>query len=207
MVLAFLASLSLDRPNILDVGCGPGWFTDNLARHGTVTGLDLSEEAINMARSRFPKVTFMAGNVYEVRLPEAHFDVVVSQEVLDHVEDQSAFISRVAGLLKPGGHLLLSYANKFVMDRARDDFPPQPSGHISHYLTGKDFKQLLRPHFQLLRSRTIIPVGHEGLLRIINSHKLNVLARPLIGQQHLDHMKERMGLGFQVISLAQKRTQ
>src|SRR2546422_2284565 len=46
-VLAFLRSLHLDDPSILDVGCGPGWFTERLARFCAVTGIGLLEEAIN----------------------------------------------------------------------------------------------------------------------------------------------------------------
>src|SRR5439155_22565200 len=113
-VLAFLASLSLHQPAILDVGCGPGWYTDTLRRFGPVTGIDLSEEAITIAKSRFPEIHFIAGNFYELAL-QNQFDLVVSQEVIDHVEDQPKFVQRAAQVLKPGGHLILSATNKFVM--------------------------------------------------------------------------------------------
>src|SRR5437870_9740293 len=91
-VLTCLASLGNDKLRILDVGCGPGWYTDKVARFGQVTGMDLSEEAIAMARSRFPHITFIAGNIYEYPLPAGHFDAVVSQEVIDHVEDSVLFM-------------------------------------------------------------------------------------------------------------------
>src|SRR6266851_2532979 len=69
MVLSFIRSLGLDNPLILDVGCGPGWYTNKLSHFGRVTGIDLSEEAITMARSRFPHITFFARNVYDDSLP------------------------------------------------------------------------------------------------------------------------------------------
>src|SRR6266478_398022 len=75
-ILNYLQSLRLDRPTILDMGCGMGWFADKLARLGPTTGIDLSDEAIEQAKANFPGVTFRAGNVYEMDLPERHFDVV-----------------------------------------------------------------------------------------------------------------------------------
>src|SRR5262249_49094563 len=84
MVVSFVGSLGLDNPLILDVGCGPGWYTNRLSRFGNVTGIDLSEEAIQMAKSRFRHITFIARNVFDDPLPAGHFDVVVSQEVIDH---------------------------------------------------------------------------------------------------------------------------
>src|SRR5688572_19310330 len=106
-ILSFLGSLGKTNLRILDVGCGPGWYTDKLARFGNVTGLDLSEDAIEMARTRFPHITFIAGNIYDQWLPAEHFDVVVSLEVIDHVEDSLIFLERIERALKPGGHLIL----------------------------------------------------------------------------------------------------
>src|SRR5438128_11089024 len=126
MVLSFVKAVATNRPSILDVGCGPGWYTANLSAFGQVTGIDLSEEAIRMAKSRFPHITFVAGNIYQHSLPPGHFDLVVSQEVIDHVEDSVSFVERVADLLKPGGHLILSCTNKFVVDRLDErEYPSQ----------------------------------------------------------------------------------
>src|SRR3989442_11595788 len=46
-----VASLALERPKILDLGCGNGWFSQELSRFGLVTGVDLSAEAIAMAEA------------------------------------------------------------------------------------------------------------------------------------------------------------
>jgi trans-aconitate methyltransferase len=75
-VLTFLRSLALDHPTILDLGCGPGWYTEKLAQFGPTVGIDLSEEAISMAKARFPHVTFRAGNLYETPLPAAHYTLM-----------------------------------------------------------------------------------------------------------------------------------
>ena len=59
-ILTVLSSLPLGRPKLLDLGCGPGWYTEKLTRFGEVTGIDLSDEAISIARSRFPGINFVA---------------------------------------------------------------------------------------------------------------------------------------------------
>ncbi len=207
MILDLLRSLSVKQAKILDLGCGPGWYTEKFVQFGQVTGVDLSTEAIAMAKSRFPNITFLAGNLYEISLPSEHFDIVVSQEVIDHVEDRLSFLNRVADVLKVGGYLILSCANKFVMDRLENgQFPQQPSAHISQHLDVKGWKRLLRPHFHVLRLRTILPrVGSRGIYRLINSSKLNTALGFLIPQKSLDVIKERAGFGYTIILLAQKR--
>jgi 2-polyprenyl-3-methyl-5-hydroxy-6-metoxy-1,4-benzoquinol methylase len=206
-VLRAVRSVAANRLRILDVGCGPGWYTSKLAAFGEVTGIDLSEEAINMARSRYPDIQFIAGNVYDYSLPSGHFDIAISQEVIDHVEDSSTFVERVAEVLKPGGHLVLSCTNRFVVDRLNEDeFPSQPAAHIGRYFNRKTLKQLLRRNFQLLTVETIIPIGHRGILRIVNSYKLTRLLAHVASTQFLDRLKERAGLGYQIVVLAQKRT-
>ena len=144
VVLRFLSSLPLEHPEIIDLGCGPGRYTEKFTRFGQVTGVDLSDEAIAMAKSRYPNVTFLAGNLYELPLPLEHYDVVISQEVIDHVEDRVEFLDRATSLLKPGGYLLLACNNKFVMDRLGEGVsPPQPPEHISQFLTVRGWKRLL----------------------------------------------------------------
>ena len=83
-VLAVLESLRLADPEILDFGCGTGWFTAELSRLGRATGIDLSEGAIAQAKATYPHIPFIAANLFETSFPAERFDVVVSQEVLAH---------------------------------------------------------------------------------------------------------------------------
>ncbi len=206
VVLTFLSLLSLDHPRILDLGCGPGWYTEKLAHFGPTTGIDLSEEAIQMAQARFPHIKFISGNLYDLPLPAEHYDVVVSQEVFDHVEDQVEFVRRAAYVLKPKGYLILSCANKFVMDRLQEgEFPAQPNTHIAQYLNIKRLKGLIQPYFRVLRIKSILPIGHRGILKLINSYKVNKILGHLISSRYLDSLKERACLGYQLILLAQKK--
>jgi SAM-dependent methyltransferase len=203
-ILAYLRSLRLREPILLDMGCGMGWFADKLAQFGSTTGVDLSDEAIAQAKSKFPHVTFMAGNALELDLPEGHFDVVVSQEVIAHVPDQTAYLEHAVRLLKPRGYLIVTSVNRFV--HFRNQWPPSPLGHIEQWLSRGELKRLLRPHFRVLRSTTAVPLGHGGILRLVNSWKLNGALELLFSGERIDAFKEWAGFGWTQIVLAQKRS-
>ena len=205
-ILQIIRELRIPRPRILDFGCGHGWFTERLADLGDAQGIDLSPEAIAMAKSRRPDLEYIAGDVYQADLPKAYFDILVSQEVISHVENQPKYIERAAQVLKPSGYVIITTGNKFVMDRLGDvgwlTYPPE---HIEHELTRGQMKRLLRPKFRILKLCTIIPHGTRGILRLINSSKLNALLGAFIGPEKLSEIKEKAGFGWQMVVLAQKK--
>lgn len=205
-IVAYLASLRLRNPRILDVGCGTGDYTQGLARFGPTTGIDLSETAVEVARSEFPHIEFVVGNLYDYPLSSDHFDVIIAQEVFDHVENQPAFVDRVASLLRQDGHLILSCTNRFVVDRLLPGtLPQQPSHHIAKYLLRHELNALLQRRFRVIRTTSVIPLGQRGILRVVNSYRLNTVVGKLVGQRRLDALKERAGLGYQMIAVARKR--
>jgi 2-polyprenyl-3-methyl-5-hydroxy-6-metoxy-1,4-benzoquinol methylase len=202
-LLNILRSLPLQNPKILDLGCGTGWFTGKLAQLGEATGIDLSETAIAIAKSQFPHVKFMATNLFEHPLPAKHFDVIVSQEVIAHVQDQVGYVERIAATLKPHGYLVITTANKFMVERV--SWPQQPPSHIEKWFTLRLFKRLLNSHFRVLKTMTIMPVGDRGIYSIINSRKLNIVLGWMIANHRLEAFKEWAGLGYTLIAVAQKR--
>jgi 2-polyprenyl-3-methyl-5-hydroxy-6-metoxy-1,4-benzoquinol methylase len=203
-ILDWLSSLGLQNPKILDLGCGIGWFSEMLASLGQVTGVDLSEDAIAQARARCPQARFFAANILAEKFPDGDFDVAVSQEVIAHVEDQARYIQRAAELLRPGGYLIITTANKLVFERVRGGFYDYPPEHIEVSLDMKALKRLLQPHFNVLRSDTINPVGNKGVLRLVNSPKLNTALQLFLKPESLTALKEHAGFGYDLIVLAQK---
>jgi hypothetical protein len=105
--------------------------------------------------------------------------------------------------LKTGGYLILTTVNKFVFER-REDVAPIAPGQIRQWLNTKDVKLLLRPLFCLQRVMTVMPEGHKGTLRLINSHKLNALMQLFFSPATLTRLKEMAGLGQTIVVLARK---
>jgi 2-polyprenyl-6-hydroxyphenyl methylase/3-demethylubiquinone-9 3-methyltransferase len=103
---------------VLDVGCGGGLISEPLARLGArVTGLDPAPETIEAARRHAAgqglDIDYRAGRVEDLGATEAGaFDAVVCLEVVEHVPDPAAFLAACAGLLRPGGLMLLSTLNR-----------------------------------------------------------------------------------------------
>jgi SAM-dependent methyltransferase len=200
-IIDWIRALRLHNPSILDYGCGTGWFTEELSKLGSATGVDLSPAAIAAAKKRYPRPAFMAANLFELSLKDQKFDVIVSQEVIAHVVDPAEYVGRITSMLKPGGFLVLTTANKTVMDRLAH--PPDPEAHIKRWLGLGDLRRLLQPRYTLLKRTTIIPRGDRGFLRLANSAKVNAVLGHILGHAALERFKERAGWGYTLLTLWQ----
>ena len=96
--------------DLLDVGCGPGNLTLDLARRvapGRVLGLDAAADAVDAARADAPidgpTVEFAAGDVYALDLEDASFDVVHAHQVLQHLADPVAALREMRRVVRPDG--------------------------------------------------------------------------------------------------------
>lgn len=107
----------LEGLSILDIGCGGGLVTEPLARlGGQVTGIDPAVENIEAARRHATgqglAIDYRAARVEELAAEGARFDAVLCLEVVEHVPDAGAFLKTCAGLVRPGGLMLLSTINR-----------------------------------------------------------------------------------------------
>ena len=108
---AYLLPSLVPGQALLDVGCGPGTITLDLARRvapGQVSALDRSAEVIaeaEAARSAaaVTNVAFSVGDVYGLDHDDATFDVVHAHQVLQHLSDPSRALSEMRRVLRPGG--------------------------------------------------------------------------------------------------------
>jgi 2-polyprenyl-3-methyl-5-hydroxy-6-metoxy-1,4-benzoquinol methylase len=194
-----VAALNRTDLAIIDVGCGTGWMAERLSRYGQVTGTDLSDEVLARARLRAPQVNFIAGDLFDLDLPAEGFDVVITLEVLSHVRDQPAFMRRLAQLLKPGGLMVLATQNKPVLERWSAVPGPQP-GQLRHWVDAHALRRLLEPEFVDVRIVSMSPVGDQGLLRIVNSVKLNALVGMLVPPKWIQRAKEKAMLGHTLLA-------
>jgi len=203
-VVQLLASLNLSEPDILEVGCANGWLCAALANFGRVTGIDLADKVIAEGRIKYPHVKFLAGDFLTADLPAGHFDVVVSVAVISVFEDQRQFLERVSELLTSRGYLILMCPHRFIWDRI--DFVRRSHGEIPlNWRNMGELKRLVRDRFSVLDSGTIIPEGHRGILRLVNSYRLNGLIQKVLPKPYIVKLKEWLGLGKTLVIVAQKR--
>ncbi len=108
---AYLLPRLLPGMSLLDVGCGPGTLTADLAAQvapGAVLGIDSAPEVVTEARAYAAErgagnVAIRVADLYTAELPAVSFDVVHAHQVLQHVSDPVAALVAMGRLAKPDG--------------------------------------------------------------------------------------------------------
>ena len=118
---------------VLEVGAGTGFYVDRWLRLGAeVTGVDLTEVAVERLRERFPSARFLQANIGHPLAPPlstelSRYDAVSAFDVLFHIVDDreyAAALANIASLLRPGGWFLWS-----------DNFIHQPTVRVAHQVS------------------------------------------------------------------------
>ena len=81
-----------------------------VGEHGHVTGIDMTPEMLSKARAAAaemgtPNVEFVESEAEQLRFPEASFDVVISNGVIDLIPDKDAVFAEIFRVLTPGGRI------------------------------------------------------------------------------------------------------
>ncbi len=108
---SFLLGRLVPGMALLDVGCGPGTITADLAgrlERGAVVGIDRAEEVIELAREQHrassgADLSFRVGDVYDLEFGDETFDVVYAHQVLQHLGRPIDALAEMRRVLKPGG--------------------------------------------------------------------------------------------------------
>ena len=108
---------------VLDLGCGAGIAAEAFARRGfDVLGVDASAEAIAAgeahAAGKGLALAYRCGAAEDLVAEGLVFDAVTALEVIEHVEDQAAFMALLAALVRPGGMVFVSTLNRTVRSLA-----------------------------------------------------------------------------------------
>ncbi len=107
---------------ILDLGCGTGALTAEIADRGAdVLGVDGSEEMVLRAREKFPAVKFEVLDARQLRFT-AEFDAVFSNAVLHWIPEAEQVVAGVAQALKPGGRFVAEFGGKGNIQRLVEGF-------------------------------------------------------------------------------------
>jgi SAM-dependent methyltransferase len=103
-----IAGLGLpEDARILDAGCGSGRNMIELARRGTVTGVEVSETSVRIARERGAGEVVL-GSMLEMPFADNSFDLATCLDVIEHLEDDAAALRELRRVVAPGGSLLVT---------------------------------------------------------------------------------------------------
>ncbi|MEI7690672.1 MAG: glycosyltransferase [bacterium] len=129
---------------VLDIASGEGYGSDLLLRGGAkkVFGVDISEEAINYSKAKYPGVNFLVGSATTIPLADSSVDIVVSFETIEHItaDDQKIFLEEIKRVLKNDGQLMMSTPNINV-------YPAGNPFHLNE-LSPEEFMGILKKKFK-----------------------------------------------------------
>ncbi len=141
------ASMYVKDKVVFDVACGTGYgsyLLSKVRKAAMVVGLNVSQEAIQKAQHCYKSdALFVVGNVTELPFDNNCFDVVISYETIEHLENPSEYLSEIKRVLKPKGYFLLSTPNKNVTSPF---FRPLNTFHKKEYKL-RTLKNLLQNYF------------------------------------------------------------
>lgn len=125
--LALLGPRLQNRPALLDAGCGTGGFLVRAAEtgcFGALNGVDMSAEAIEIARRRVPGATLEVSPLAQLPFDDGSFGVVVSNDVVQHVHERElgASLAELRRVLRPVGVLAVRTNGGRTARRERDDW-------------------------------------------------------------------------------------
>jgi ubiquinone/menaquinone biosynthesis C-methylase UbiE len=173
------------RRDVLDVASGTGIGSSFLLSAGakSVTGVDVSEECVTLARKLYPSCKFMNADGCALPFPDAYFDVVVSFETIEHVSDCSKFIGSCHRVLKSPGTLILSTPNRSVSRFTPNRF------HIKEFyreeldrLVGSRFNQFEVFAQNPVNLLSFVPI--RTCIRLLEKAKLKELLKRLLRPHH-----------------------
>ena len=147
-----IISIILDNAHIkegikvLDVACGTGvLFEDYIKRGAHVLGIDLSSEMVKVAKSKFPDIDVLCGDVEEIDFDET-FDVIHIYNAFPHFPSPYSLINHLSKYVKKGGYLSVSHS----MSKVALALHHKRASHVSIDLLHEDeLADLMSEYFEI----------------------------------------------------------
>jgi len=142
------ASRLARRRRVLDAGCGTGYGAAELARAAVqVVGTDLSAEAVAYARRRYgaPNLEFVQADCARLPFRDGSFDLAVSFELIEHLDDWRSFLCELRRVLSPAGQCVISTPNRHTYAETRALTGPNPFHR--HEFDFEEFREELQAVF------------------------------------------------------------
>jgi len=119
---------------VLDVACGRGYGTYFISKKSkAMVGVDIRKDYIEFARNNYSSnnLQFLESDATKINLSDNTFDVIISFETIEHLQDADSFLREVIRLLKDDGILLLSTPNRDL--NPQDHSKPTNELHVKEY--------------------------------------------------------------------------
>lgn len=163
---AYVAAESFIQGDVLEVGCGEGRGIDLLiSKANSFTAVDKIEEALAKLRVKYPTGKFIGTNIPPLSaLATNTFDVVVTFQVIEHIENDHLFLEEIHRVLKPGGLALVTTPNR-KLSLTRNPW------HVREYLAD-ELKKLGEKYFASVNMKGI--TGNEKVMQYYEENKKSV---------------------------------
>ncbi|MDD8020942.1 MAG: methyltransferase domain-containing protein [Acidobacteriota bacterium] len=150
----YLLKLALDEsissPKILDMGCGEGYITAEIQKtflDAEISGLDYSISAINYAVENFPGIDFCVADAHNPPYCDNYFDVVVLNNLWEHIPDPLVLLKGISRILKDRGYLILSTPSRYHLSNLLNVLRGRQAvfmsnHHVTEYSVGQVIEQL-----------------------------------------------------------------
>lgn len=167
---------------VLDIGCGEGYYSIYLAKNGfNVTGIDLSENAIKLAKKNAEKedvkIKFTSMDVNDLEKLNEKFDFILEWAILHHIshEKRKKYLENLNKLLsKRGKYLSVSFnikdrksdmgkkSKEVTGEQLRPEGVSRPVGATLYFSSLEELKELFIPYFKIIKSKTYKKLGIGG---------------------------------------------
>ncbi|HEX7086144.1 MAG TPA: class I SAM-dependent methyltransferase [Vicinamibacterales bacterium] len=150
--------------SVLDIGCGDGQLCAELVAHGwpEVIGLDVAPARVERAAARCPSARFHAGTLDSTDVPRRSLDLLIMDNVIEHLPEPLSFVGNLRPWLKPGGRIVLITPNmesgNFRLLGRR--WTPELAPHVHLFLfTPRSLARLLDRAGFAVESTGVFPVN------------------------------------------------
>ena len=151
---------------IVDLGCGDGGIVSSLInsfKSKEIVGIDISPRRIGSLKKKFPGRKFHCEDICKTSLKKNLFDIVISTQAIEHVEDDKELIEEIYRILKKGGYVYISSVIKkpwaMYKYRRKGKFVLDPT-HEREYQSKEEFLDLFKNRFKLIKVQ-VYPVKRK----------------------------------------------
>ncbi|MEJ0034445.1 MAG: class I SAM-dependent methyltransferase [Bacteroidota bacterium] len=166
LLKAYVVAEDYIRGDLLEVGCGEGRGIDLvLPKANSYSAIDKIEPVIAKLREKYPTGKFFSGNIPPLGpFGDNSFDVVITFQVIEHIQDDFNFLKEIHRVLKPGGLAIITTPNR-PMSLSRNPW------HIREY-TGKELGDLCSKIFSRVDVKGIS--GNEKVMEYYERNRKSV---------------------------------